>query len=246
MNRSEADLEYRGDSSWNSGMENRYSGVRVFDSNEELLTGLAEKLTKAPYLRTLEWSKWHLLWADENLVAKKHPDSNYRQAKEAFISKVPIPPAHVISVAHGVPGEQAAEDYEFRIRQLVRDRTVAASLSTDCPRFDLILLLLGTDGHVASLFPHHSALEVKSQWVAPVYDAPRESVTITLPVINSAANVAIVATGTGVAPALMSALGVTLPRGSHPAQLVSPTDGNLAWFSDAYAASLLSSDFRGI
>nr|DAD24707.1 TPA_asm: hypothetical protein HUJ06_026171 [Nelumbo nucifera] len=88
MNRSEADLEYRGDSSWNSGMENRYSGVRVFDSNEELLTGLAEKLTKAPYLRTLEWSKWHLLWADENLVAKKHPDSNYRQAKEAFISKV--------------------------------------------------------------------------------------------------------------------------------------------------------------
>nr|DAD39501.1 TPA_asm: hypothetical protein HUJ06_013824 [Nelumbo nucifera] len=98
-------------------MENRYPDVRVYDSTEELLTGLAgyvtqisdasvkeRKLTMAPYMRTLDRSKWHLFLAEENLVAKKHPLSTYRQAKEAFISKVPILPAHVVSVAHGVLG----------------------------------------------------------------------------------------------------------------------------------------------
>ncbi|KAF8404166.1 hypothetical protein HHK36_009046 [Tetracentron sinense] len=254
-------------------MEKRDPELRLFESTEELSTELADyvaqisdaavkergafalvlsggnliyllgKLTKPPYVKTLDWSKWHVFWAEENVVAKKHPNSNYKQAKEVLLSKVPIYPAHVISVSHGSSGESSAEEYEFSIRQLVRNRTVAVSPSSDCPRFDLILLLLGTDGQVASLFPNHPVLEEESQWVAWVCSsgAPRESVTLTLPVINSAANVAIIATGSDVAVPFASAVRDRLPQGwgSHPAQMVSPRDGNLVWFADASAALLL-------
>ncbi|XP_058089662.1 probable 6-phosphogluconolactonase 2 [Magnolia sinica] len=256
-----------------SRREKRSPQVRIFESDEELSTALADyvaqlseanvkergafsvvlsggnltkllrNLTKAPYVKTVDWSKWHVFWAEENVVAKKHPDSNYKQAKEGFLSKVPILPAHIISVNHGVPAESAAEDYEFSIRQLVRNRTVDVSRSSDCPRFDLILLVLGSDGHVASLFPSHPVVDMESQWVAAISDAPRESITLTLPVINSAANVAIIATGSDVAMPLASAISDDLlPHGSHPAQLVSPGDGKLVWFADASAASLMAAE----
>ncbi|KAL5992933.1 hypothetical protein ACLOJK_013852 [Asimina triloba] len=248
------------------------SQVRVFESEEELstalvdhvaqlseaavkergafsivlsggnLTRLLRKLTKAPYVKTVDWSKWHVFWAEENVVAKKHPDSNYKQAKEGLLSKVPLLPANVVHVNHGVAAESAAQDYEFSVRQLVRNRTVGVSRSSDCPRFDLILLVLGSDGRVASLLPCHPVLEEESVWVATVSNPPRESVGFTLPVINSAANVAIVATGSHVSGALAAALGDDiLPHGTHPAQLVAPRNGNLVWFADAGAASLVAS-----
>ncbi|XP_077213983.1 putative 6-phosphogluconolactonase 1 [Tasmannia lanceolata] len=239
--------------------------VRIFESEEELSTGLADyvaqlseaavkergnfaialsggcliklmrKLTKGPYVKTVDWSKWHVFWAEEKVVAKKHPDSNYKQAKEGLLSKVPILPAHVISINRCASAESTAEEYEFRIRQLVRNRTVDVSRSRDCPRFDLILLVLESDGHVASLFPNHPVLAEETQWVTWVSDssAPYESVTLTLPVINSAANVTIVATGSVKAQPFASA------TGAHPAQLVSPEHGDLVWFVDGPAASLI-------
>lgn len=204
------------------------------------LTRLLRKLTRPPYVKTVDWSKWHVFWAEENVVAKKHPDSNYKQAKEALLSKVPILPAHVVSMNYGVSAEAAAEDYEFMIRQLVRNRTVGVSRSSDCPRFDLILLVLGSDGSVASLFPGHPVLGEETQWVSNVSDAPRESITFTLPVINSAINVAIMATGSHVAQPLAAALGdFHFQLQPSPAQLIMPLDGELIWFADAVAASLI-------
>lgn len=139
--------------------------------------------------------------------------------------------------------ESAAEDYEFVIRQLVRNRTVGVSRSSDCPRFDLILLVLGSDGRVASLFPDHQVLSEQTQWVVHVSGAPTDSITITLPVINSAANVAITATGSHVSNPLASALaGHHLQHGSLPVQLVAPSDGELIWFTDMLAASLIYQD----
>ncbi|XP_068643997.1 probable 6-phosphogluconolactonase 1, partial [Aristolochia californica] len=246
--------------------------LRVFDSEEELATGLADyvahlseaavkergafavalsggslikhlgKLTGVQFLKTVDWSRWHVFWAEEKVVAKKNPDSNYRQAKLGLLSKVPITPAHVVSVNQGVSAESAAEEYEFAIRQQVRNRTVGVSRSSDSPRFDLVLLVLGPDGHVASLYPNHPVLMESSQWIHPVCIPGRsdEAVTFTLPVINSAAKVVILATGTSVAPQLASALGERLPNGTHPAQLVDPLDGNLVWFADVAAASFIS------
>ncbi|XVE95410.1 hypothetical protein REPUB_Repub02eG0094600 [Reevesia pubescens] len=250
-------------------MEKIEPELRLFDSSEELSSGLADyvlqvaesavkesgsfslvlsggdipnrlgKLTKAPFLRVVDWSKWHVFWAEENVVAKRHPDSCYWQAKQCFISKVPLLPAHVISVSHGVSGESAANSYEFSIRQQVKNRTVQVSPSIDCPRFDLVLLSLGSHGHVASLHPNHPVLEEESLWVACVAkDTSRDSVTLTLPVINAAANVVIVASGMDLARSFMDAMVGQKSIGSHPAQMVSPHDGKLVWFVDASAASL--------
>ncbi|CAN6479956.1 unnamed protein product [Victoria cruziana] len=232
--------------------------VRMFENMEELSTTLADhvaelsetavkergafslalsggdvpkslrKLTGGPYLRTVDWTKWHVFWSDESLVPKRHPNSNYRQAKDDFLSKVPVLPGHVYPVNAGVPGERAAEEYEFGIRQHVRNRTVDVSRRSDCPRFDLVLLAVGPDGRVASLLPGHSLLEEaegEDQWVAPVAGSP-ERVTFTLPVINSAANVALIAASSA----------LRLPHAS-PAKRVSPVDGKLVWFVDAGACS---------
>ncbi|KAL3737373.1 hypothetical protein ACJRO7_026185 [Eucalyptus globulus] len=246
--------------------------VRFFESSEELSTGLADyvhhvsesavrerssfslalsggdiperlgKLAGLPYLRTVDWTKWHLFWAEENVVPKRHPDSFYMQAKQHFISKVPIPPAHVVSAGHEMPGEAAADAYEFSVRQQVKNRMVPASPACDCPRFDLVLLSLGPCSEVSSLHPNHPVLREGSQWVAPVSvpGSQRERLTFTLPVINAAANVVIVASGSDVARAFCEAMADRRPLASSPAQMIRPIDGKLVWFVDAGAASLFS------
>lgn len=250
--------------------------IRIFESSDEIATDLAEyisqvseisvkergyfaialsggalvsylwKLCEAPYNKTLDWSKWYIFWSDERAVAKNHADSNYKLTKEGFLSKVPILSGHVYSINDNATVEDAATDYEFVIRQLVKVRTVGVSESNDCPKFDLILLGMGSDGHVASLFPNHQALELKDDWVTYITDSPQpppERITFTLPVINSASNVAILATGDDKANAVHLAVSDSsnsqdAPM-SLPARMVQPTDGKLVWFLDSASASLL-------
>ncbi|XP_071927115.1 probable 6-phosphogluconolactonase 1 isoform X3 [Coffea arabica] len=157
--------------------------------------------------------------------------------------KVPVIPSHVHSINDTVSAEKAAEDYEFVIRQLVRTRVINVSDICDCPKFDLILLGMGPDGHVASLFPGHSVLDEKEQWVTFITDSPKpppERITFTLPVINSASNVAVVVTGGSKADAVHLVVDDVEPdHPSLPAKLVQPTKGNLVWFLDKAAASKL-------
>ncbi|PKI52725.1 probable 6-phosphogluconolactonase 1 [Punica granatum] len=209
------------------------------------LVGLMGKLCEAPYIRTVDWARWHIFWSDERVVSKSHSDSNYKLAKDELLSKVPVVPGHIHSINDTVSAEQAASDYEFVIRQLVRTRTVCASDISDCPKFDLILLGMGLDGHVASLFPGHGALDEKNEWVTFLTDSPKpppERITFTLPVINSASNVAIVITGENKARAVQMVMaGNSGPDcSSLPAQMVSPSSGNLVWFLDRSAASKLN------
>ncbi|KAM0838453.1 hypothetical protein ACQ4PT_060957 [Festuca glaucescens] len=258
------------------------SEIRIFESSDDIATDLAEyisqvseisvkergyfaialsggylvnlmrKLCEAPYSKTLDWSKWYVFWADERAVAKNHVESNYKLTKEGFLSKVPILNGHVYSINDNATVEDAASDYEFVIRQLVKIRTIGVSESNDCPKFDLILLGIGSDGHVASLFPKHPALELKDDWVTYITDSPEpppERITFTLPVINSASNIAIVASGEEKAKALHFAISDScegLDALSIPARMVQPTDGKLVWFLDEAAASSLmakSNDF---
>nr|GEY00610.1 probable 6-phosphogluconolactonase 1 [Tanacetum cinerariifolium] len=178
------------------------------------LIRLMRKLCEVPYNKTVDWSKWYIFWVDERVVAKNHVDSNYKLAKEHLLSKLPIVPSHVHSINDSLTAEEAANDYEFDIRQLVKTRVVNVSDISDCPKFDLILLGLGPDGHVASL------------------------ITFTLPVINSAANVLIVATGAGKAEAAHMAIDDVGPEFPVlPARMVQPGAGKLVWFLDVEAAS---------
>ncbi|XP_044489552.1 probable 6-phosphogluconolactonase 1 isoform X2 [Mangifera indica] len=209
------------------------------------LIALMGKLCEAPYNRTVDWAKWYIFWADERVVAKNHVDSNYKLAKDGLLLKVPIVPSHVHSINDSVSAEQAADDYGFVIRQLVKTRMVSVSDTCDCPKFDLILLGMGSDGHVASLFPNHSLLDEKDEWVTFITDSPKpppERITFTLPVINSASNVAMVVTGENKAEAVHLAvddLGPDCPV--LPSRMVQPTNGNLVWFLDKPAASKLES-----
>ncbi|CAE5957393.1 unnamed protein product [Arabidopsis arenosa] len=203
------------------------------------------KLIEPPYDKIVDWAKWYVFWADERVVAKSHDDSNYKLAKDNLLSKVNVFPRHICSINDTVSVEEAATEYEFAIRQMVRTRTVAASDNSDSPRFDLILLGMGSDGHVASLFPNHPALEMKDDWVTFLTDSPKpppERITFTLPVINSAANVVVVATGESKANAMHLAIDdLPLPESSLslPARLVHPSKGNLIWFVDKPAGSKL-------
>ncbi|KAH1040726.1 hypothetical protein J1N35_042469 [Gossypium stocksii] len=185
-------------------------------------------------LTGLDWSKWHIFWADERVVAENRCDSNYKLAKD--FSKVPIVPSHVHSINDSVSAEEAADEYI----------TVSVPDISDCPKFDLILLGIGPDGHVASLFPNHSALNETDKWVTFIVDSPKpppERITFTFPVINSASNVAVVVTSNSKAEAVHLAIDNIEPNcPSLPAQLVQPTIGKLIWFSDKPAASKLVSE----
>ncbi|KAE8667660.1 putative 6-phosphogluconolactonase 1 [Hibiscus syriacus] len=207
------------------------------------LIHLMGKLCEAPYNKTVDWSKWYIFWADECVVAKNHSNNNYKLAKDDHFSKVPIVPSHVHPINDSVSAEEAADDYMFVIRQLVKTRMVSVSDISDCPEFDLILLGMGPEGHIVSLFPNHSALDETDEWVTFVAGSPKpppERITFTLPVINSASNVAMVVTSENKAEAVHLAIDyIGHDCQPLPARLVQPTKGKLVWFLDKPAASKL-------
>ncbi|CAH9103770.1 unnamed protein product [Cuscuta europaea] len=210
-----------------------------------ILISLMGKLCELPFIKTVEWGKWHIFWADERAVSKSHVDSNYKLTKDGFLSKVPVGPGQVHSINDAVSAEKASEEYEFVIRQLVKTRVINVSDFSDSPRFDLILLEMGPDGHVASLFPGHPVLAQKEEWVSFLTDSPEpppERITFTLPVINSASNVAMVVAGSTKAEAVHLAVDdvrIWPDCPLLPAKFVQPCQGKLVWFLDKAAASKL-------
>src|SRR5262249_54050140 len=109
------------------------------------------RLAKEPYKTSIPWNKLWFFWGDERCVPKDHPDSNFQMAAETLLQYVPVPPSHVIRMHGEDPPPQAAQEYEKYMRQFFRE-------SGPWPRFDLILLGLGTDGHTASLIPGTNAV----------------------------------------------------------------------------------------
>lgn len=208
------------------------------------LINALRNLTEPPYVDSVDWGRWHVFWVDERVVAKTHPDSNYKLAYDNFLSKVPIVPGHVYAINDSLSAEAAAEDYETVLRQLAKTGILDASKSGDYPTFDLMLLGIGPDGHIASLFPGHPLLSEKEKWVTSIRDSPKpppERITFTLPVINAAANIAMVVTGACKADALKKGLSDELHDDVLPVQMVSPKNGNLTWFTDEEAAAKIIS-----
>jgi 6-phosphogluconolactonase len=216
------------------------SSFTVVVSGGSLIKNL-RKLTEDPYLNSVDWSKWHVFWVDERVVPKDHPDSNYLLAYDGFLSKVPIPPGNVYAINDALSAEAAADDYETCLKQLVKNKIIDQSESTGFPKFDLMLLGMGPDGHVASLFPGHPLCQENKRWVTFITDSPKpppERITFTFPVINSSANIAFVATGSGKAHPIHAALGDGQGSDPLPVQMVTP-EGELVWFLDKAAASKL-------
>ncbi|RZC51227.1 hypothetical protein C5167_019660 [Papaver somniferum] len=199
------------------------------------------KLAEAPYVDSIDWAKWHVLWLDERVVPKDHADSNYKLAYDGLLSKVPIPPGQVYAINDALSAEGAADDYETCLKHLVNTGILAVSAASGFPKFDLQLLGMGPDGHVASLFPGHPLLYEKERWVTFIKDSPKpppERITLTFPVINSSAYNAIVLVGAGKSAIVAKAWGKDKSSDLLPVEMVTAED-EFTWFMDKEAASKL-------
>jgi len=185
----------------------------------------------------LPWDKMFFFWGDERHVPPDHPESNYRMAYEALLSKVPVPAENVFRVpAENPDANQAAADYEQTLRKFFQ-------LSPGTfPRLDLILLGMGPDGHTASLFPGTSGLREKSRLVVAnwVEKFKAYRITFTLPVLNNAAVATFLVGGADKAETVREVLEGSQPAELFPSKLIHPTNGRLMWMLDQAAAAALS------
>jgi 6-phosphogluconolactonase len=183
--------------------------------------------------KELPWDRIHIFFGDERHVPPDHPDSNFRMASESLLSKVPIPEKNVHRIRAELEADAAAKEYEQELREFFH------LIDHDWPRFDLIFLGIGEDGHTASLFPGSKALteasrRVIANWVEK-FKAFR--ITLTFPVLNHAAEVIFMVSGAGKAQILSEVLRPGARK--YPIQNVQPENGQLLWLVDQDAGSLL-------
>jgi 6-phosphogluconolactonase len=187
--------------------------------------------TATPHSQAVPWASVHVFFADERQVPPDHPESNMKMAHETLLRHVPIPEEQVHRIRGENPDpERAAEEYE---------EILAESFHLEPgqrPRFDLVLLGLGADGHTASLFPGSAALAESVRLAVGVATsgAGFDRVTLTLPVLNEAAAVMFLIAGAAKAPALRRVLGGDT---SLPAARVRPRSGSLLYLADRDAAA---------
>lgn len=183
----------------------------------------------------LVWENIHLFWGDERCVPPDHADSNYHMTAESLLTRIHIPPENIHRIQGELPPEEAALQYENELQKFF----------DGVPRFDLILLGLGDDGHTASLFPDSPALHEQTRWVVAVpHTAPPSPlvprVTLTLPAINATRQVVFLVSGAGKAKRLAEVLRVPTSPPLLPAQLIQPDTGELLWLVDQPAAANIS------
>lgn len=189
-----------------------------------------------PYRDRLRWDGIHFFWGDERHVPPDHPDSNFRMAREALLDHVPVPPGNIHRIAAEEPDAAvAAARYEAELRAFFH-------LSPgEPPRFDLVLLGLGADGHTASLFPGTAAVHETEKLVVAVWVEAQKAfrITLTPAVLNAAARVIFLVSGEEKAAALAGVIGSGGAR--YPAQVVRPENGAVSWLVDCAAARELES-----
>ncbi len=192
-----------------------------------------ELLASEAYREQLNWSKVHIFFGDERCVPPDHSESNYRMANEALISRVSIPPPNVHRINGLGDAVANASLYEDELRTFFNPAS--------WPRFDLVLLGMGDDGHTASLFPGTKALVEPRAWVVAnwVEKFGAFRITLTAPAINHAANIAFLVTGATKAERLLEVLRGALDPEKLPSQLIQPLDGSLFWLVDKAAAGRL-------
>jgi 6-phosphogluconolactonase len=194
-------------------------------------------LASPDYRERVDWSRVHLFWGDERCVPPDHPESNFRMVREALLAKIQIPVGNVHRMAGEIAPQEAAVDYENELRRFFQAAVNAV------PRFDLILLGLGEDGHTASLFPGSAALNEHNRLVATVYVQRLKAhrLTLTLPVTNAAAQVTFLIAGQSKSAIVQKLLWVDSGGAELPAGKVRPANGHVVtWLVTQDAAAELA------
>lgn len=190
-------------------------------------------LAEPDHAQQVDWSRVQVFFGDERCVPPDDERSNYGKARETLLDRVPLPPDNLHRIPGELPREECAAQYE---------RDLAEHFGAEgIPRFDLILLGMGDDGHTASLFPGMPALDERSRRAVatnvPAYVKPNvPRVTLTFPVLDAGRVVAFLVTGKGKAARVAEVVGGSSPL---PAARVNPVEGKLIWFLDEEAASQL-------
>ena len=200
-----------------------------------------EMMAKSPYRELLPWDKMLFFWGDERCVPPDDAESSYNQARTAWLAHVPVLEGNIFRAKGELGPLAAAEDYARQLKSV-------ADAGLDWPRFDLVLLGLGADGHTASLFPGSAETRgVATVAVTAHYqDRPANRVSLTPDVFNAAHYVVFLATGAEKAQALATTLTGAREPVKYPAQRIWPTDGNVYWLVDEAAASLLPEKIEGV
>ena len=201
-------------------------------------------LASPEFAAQVDWTRVHFYWGDERAVPPDHPDSNYRMTQEVLLSRVHPPPENVHRILAELPPADAARAYETTIHETLfqsPDRQ-GKDPPGKYPRFDLVLLGLGANGHTASLFPHTAVLHEATRWVAAEYveEVKMYRITLTAPAINAAENILFLVAGADKAVTVRAVLYGEYRPEELPAQLIRPSAGHIVWLLDRDAANQLS------
>jgi len=186
--------------------------------------------------KRVDWEKVHLFWGDERHVPQDDPQSNFQMVKKNLLRAVPIPDENVHRVHTEMDVRFAAFSYEEELRRF---------FPGDWPRFDLVLLGMGEDGHTASLFPHTAALNEESRWFVANLAPEKKTwrLTLTMNAINAARLVIVFVRGASKADRLREVFTATKDPWEMPIQGVEPVDGTMIWLLDHEAGSKLPKEF---
>jgi 6-phosphogluconolactonase len=189
-----------------------------------------ELLASTEFKGAVDWARVFVFFGDERCVPPDDNESNYRMAREALLDHVPIPPSNIFRMKGELAPADAATEYEKELRKFFP--------SLEWPRFDLILLGMGDDGHTASLFPGTDALNETERWVVSnhVEKLHTDRLTLTLPAINHAARIIFTVTGDAKTPVLKRVLKPASDTDKLPASRVRAVDGTTEWHVDQRAA----------
>ncbi|MBI4789784.1 MAG: 6-phosphogluconolactonase [Chloroflexi bacterium] len=198
--------------------------------------GMYRRLAQSPYRNELPWSQTHFFWGDERDVPPDHPESNYHQAFVTLLNHTAVPAENIHRVKGELEPRVAAKDYADQLRQFAED-------GYTWPRFDLVVLGLGNDGHTASLFSGPISPEASQSTVLAVtadyQGRPADRVTLTPLVLNSARQIIFLVSGASKAEAIQAVLRGKRDTARWPAQRIHPWDGTITWMIDVPAASQL-------
>ena len=188
-----------------------------------------------PFLNSMPWHALELFFVDERTVPPDHPDSNYRMTRESLLDHVNLRPEQIHRMQGELEPEVAAAEYEFDLRRTFRLE------GAEAPRFDIVTLGMGDDGHTASLFPHTNAIHEIGRLVVANQVSQKDTwrITLTWPVINHAREVFFLIAGADKAEPLKEVF--TGPKDVErlPSQLIWPASGILTLILDKAAAAQL-------